>query len=69
MTLTDSVLQLTAHPFLLRLVLVVIAVAFFVALSAITNRLFESSRLFESKTENEELREKSRTVINVAHFW
>lgn len=69
MTLTDPVLQLTAHPFLLRLVLVAIAIAFFVALHVLANWLFESRRLFERKTESDELREESRTVINVAYFW
>lgn len=69
MTLTNSVLQLTAHPLLLRLVLVALAVAFFVALNAIAGWLFESRRLFGNGTEDDEHPEKSRGVINVAYFW
>jgi len=69
MTLTNSVLQLTAHPLLLRFVLVVLAVAFFAALNAIAKRLFESHRLFGNGREGGAFAEKSRSVVYVPYFW
>jgi len=69
MTLTDSVLQLTGHPLLLRLVLVAAAVAFFAVLNAIATRLFESRRLFGNGQARDESAQEPRKVVNVACFW
>ena len=69
MTLTDSVLQLTGHPLLLRLVLVAAAIAFFAVLNTIATRLFESRRLFGNGRASDESAQVTRKVVNVAYFW
>ena len=65
MTLTQIILQLTAHPLLLRLVLVATVVAFSLALYAIAERLARSRQLFDNETAPEE----PRRVLAVAYFW
>ena len=69
MTLTNSVLLLTAHPLLLRFVLVAAAIAFFAVLNAIAKRLFESRRLFGNDQARDESAQETRKVVNVACFW
>lgn len=69
MTLTNSVLLLTAHPLMLRLVLVAAAVVFFAALNAVAKRLFESRRLFGNGQASDESAQETRKVVNVAYFW
>lgn len=69
MTLTDSVLQLTGHPLLLRLVLVALAIALFLVLNTIAKGLFESRRRFGNGHASDESVQETRKVVNVAYFW
>jgi len=69
MTITQTVLQLTAHPLLLRLAIVAATITFFVALNALAKRVSESRQLFGARAENETRRAEERKVVAVAYFW
>ncbi len=69
MTITQTVLQLTAHPLLLRLAIVAATITFFVALNALAKRVSESRRLFGGRTAHEAFRAEERKVVAVAYFW
>ena len=69
MTITQTVLQLTAHPLLLRLAMVAAAITFFIALNALAKGVSESHWLFGDRTAHEALRAEERQVVAVAYFW
>lgn len=69
MTITQTVLQLAAHPLLLRLALVAAAIAFSLALYALAERPAGSRRLFGSRTDPEAAPDEPRQVIAVPYFW